>query len=75
MKRRYAVDDCDFDDYKAAGGPLSRAEYFNAMLGPRPQVRLGHADKAPAPLSQRLAELTGRATAPASLSKRIRQDR
>lgn len=56
MNRRYAVDDCDFEAYKAQGGEMSRAEYFNALLGPRPQIRLGHADKAPAPLSQRLRE-------------------
>lgn len=31
-QRRYAVDDMDFDQYKATGGTMSRAEYFNARL-------------------------------------------
>lgn len=47
MKRRYSIDDCDFDAYKANGGELSRAEYFNALLGPRPKVQLQYADRKP----------------------------
>ena len=36
MKRRYAVDDMDFDQYKATGGTMTRAEFFNAKLAGLP---------------------------------------
>lgn len=47
-QRRYSVDDCDYTEYKANGGELSRAAYFNALLGPRPNVQMQYADAKPA---------------------------
>jgi hypothetical protein len=36
MMRRYAVDDVDFEQYQSQGGPMTRAEFFNAKLTGQP---------------------------------------
>ena len=36
MMRRYAVDDVDFEQYQSQGGPMTRAEFFNARLTGQP---------------------------------------
>lgn len=63
-QRRYAVDDMDFDEYKAAGGTMTRAEFFNAKLSGT------FSDS----ISKRLADHLGAAPHGNSLSDRIRQE-
>lgn len=63
-QRRYAVDDMDFDDYKATGGTMTRAEFFNAKLSGTFSDSIG----------KRLADYLGAAPHSNSLSDRIRQD-
>ena len=36
MMRRYAVDDQDYEQYQSQGGPMTRAEFFNAKLTGQP---------------------------------------
>ena len=36
MMRRYAVDDQDYEQYQSQGGPMTRAEFFNAKLTGKP---------------------------------------
>jgi len=35
-QRRYAVDDQDYEQYQSQGGPMTRAEFFNAKLTGQP---------------------------------------
>jgi|GEM_PF-3240505 len=64
-QRRYAVDDCDYEDYKRSGGTMSMAEFFNA--------RLGSSHALTDSLSDRLANALYEARAePLSLTERIK---
>lgn len=66
-QRFYAVDDCDYEQYKREGGTETRAQFFNRLLGG------GRTFSDAAPLSKRVAELTEGSEPKGSLSDRVRQ--
>lgn len=65
MKRRYRIDDCDYEQYILDGGTETRAQFFNRMLAG------GGSFSDAAPLTRRVASSCGIEQTPASLTERL----